>query len=301
MCKRVWQRRPDPKWNARALVVVHSASPDVFARITDEAMEPFDLAQSFIECGERAVSVDELARCFEDAVQRLGFRHFACCTHVDPLKPPRWAVVVHNFPADWVDVYCEGSLHQIDPVISRAERALLPFFWDSPDFVEPLTRRQKQFLAQAARFGISDGYTIPLHSPRNAKGLGASCSVLPDSGAIETRSYFAVQLMAMYFYAAALRMKQSMPPERPSSHLSLRERECLELAAGGKSDWAIGQILKISEHTVHRHIESAKVRLGVSTRVQAIMSAVENREIAFGDVVRPELRPNRAAFLDRHP
>lgn len=266
-------------------------------------MEPFDLAQSFIECGERAVSVDELAKSFEDTVQRLGFRHFACCTHVNPLKPPAWAIVVHNYPASWANVYFEDSLHQIDPVLLCAERTFLPFFWDSPDFIGQLTRGQRQILARAARFGVCHGYTIPLHSPASAKGYGASCSVVPDSQQIESRSYFAVQLMAMYFYAAALRMKMkaSTQPERPGIHLSQRERECLELAAGGKSDWAIGQILKISEHTVHRHIESAKVRLGVSTRVQAIMRAVENREIAFGDVMQPDLGPDRARLLDRHP
>lgn len=263
-------------------------------------MEPFDLAQSFIECGERAVSVDELAKSFEDACQRLGFRHFACCTHVNPLRPPAWAILVHNYPPSWADVYIEDSLHQNDPVLLCAERTLLPFFWDSPDFVGQLTKDQKQILTRAARFGVCHGYTIPLHSPQNAQGVGASCSVVPDSPRIESRRYFAVQLMAMYFYAAALRMKASPQPERSSIHLSQRERECLELAAGGKSDWAIGQILKISEHTVHRHIESAKVRLGVSTRVQAIMRAVESRKIAFGDVIKSDSARKHARSLDRH-
>jgi DNA-binding CsgD family transcriptional regulator len=79
--------------------------------------------------------------------------------------------------------------------------------------------------------------------------------------------------------------------------LSLRERQCLELAAQGKSNWAIGQILQISQHTVHRHVESAKHRLGVATRVQAIVRAFQSHQIFVGDPAQsdPKLarRPTR--------
>ena len=68
--------------------------------------------------------------------------------------------------------------------------------------------------------------------------------------------------------------------------LTRRERQCLELAAQGKSDWVAGRILGISERTVHNHIEHAKRRLGVATRVQAIVHALVSRQIAFGDVIR---------------
>jgi hypothetical protein len=37
---------------------------------------------------------------------------------------------------------------------------------------------------------------------------------------------------------------------------------------------------------VHNHIEHAKRRLSVATRVQAIVHALVSRQIAFGDVIR---------------
>ena len=77
--------------------------------------------------------------------------------------------------------------------------------------------------------------------------------------------------------------------------LSARERQCLEIAAYGKSDWAISQLLNISEHTVHKHIEAAKRRLGVATRVQAIIWAAQRREISVGEVARPEQTRKRAS------
>src|SRR5690606_1372217 len=96
------------------------------------------------------------------------------------------------------------------------------------------------------------------------------------------------QVMAMHLYGAASRRDEPLPVENPQRTLSRRERQCLELVAQGKSDWAIGQILRISEHTVHRYIENAKRRLGVATRVQAIMLALQARQIAMGDVIRAD-------------
>jgi DNA-binding CsgD family transcriptional regulator len=53
-----------------------------------------------------------------------------------------------------------------------------------------------------------------------------------------------------------------------------RETEILSWVAAGKSDWAIGQILRISGKTVNFHVENAKRKLGVGTRVQAAVVAM---------------------------
>src|SRR5690606_8385900 len=129
--------------------------------------------------------------------------------------------------------------------------------------------------------------------------LPASCSVIPDAHSIDDRAHRAVQVMAVYLYASVDR-RQNLSAARASTFqvgavFSPRERECLERAAEGKTDWEISQLLGISEHTVHKHIEAAKRRLGVSTRIQAIVWAVQNREICFGDVVSPIVPRARTA------
>ncbi len=48
----------------------------------------------------------------------------------------------------------------------------------------------------------------------------------------------------------------------------------LSWVAAGKSDWAIGQILKISGKTVNFHVENAKRKFGVGTRIQAVVAAM---------------------------
>src|SRR5690349_14676136 len=63
--------------------------------------------------------------------------------------------------------------------------------------------------------------------------------------------------------------------------MSLTRRECevLDWIAQGKSDWQIGQILSISAKTVNYHVENAKRKLGVATRIQAVVAAIRSGDL----------------------
>ena len=254
-------------------------------------MQPFDIAQAFVEQCERGLKIEDLKAAFEQALQSLGFKLYACCSHVDPLNPPPGAVVLHSYPKEWVKYFSEVGHYSIDPVFRYANRTLLPFSWDSAAFRASLTRIQREILLEAQAMGIEHGYTVPIHRPG---ALPASCSVVPQSTTLDRPSYLAVCLMGAYFYEAV--SAEAGDPGRNRlirPRLTEREQQCLELAAQGKSDWAVGRILGISERTVHNHIERAKARLGVTTRVQAIVHALFDRQIAFGDVIQSELQSNK--------
>lgn len=62
--------------------------------------------------------------------------------------------------------------------------------------------------------------------------------------------------------------------------LTKRERECLKWAARGKSCWATGIILEISEHTVSFHRKRAMSKLGSTTVICTVGRA------AAGDLLR---------------
>ncbi len=268
-------------------------------------MDPLDLTQSFVERCERSASPQELTATFQTILEQMGFRYFACCSHVNPLRPPQSAVILHNYPSEWVGSYAARDLQNSDPVFRRAEREILPFRWSAPEFRVGLTPAQKRIMEEAARAGIANGYTVPIHLPWADGPLRASCSVIPESSSIEDRAYRAVQIMAPYLYASVSdrRNRRVSRAEAPDVNpvLTMRERQCLELAAEGKSDWDISRLLGISDHTVHKHVEAAKRRLGVSTRIQAIVWAVQHGEICFGDVVtsierdRCSISPRRRA------
>jgi DNA-binding CsgD family transcriptional regulator len=259
--------------------------------------DPFDIAQCFIEQFERSVPLESLKSAFEKATHDLGFRYFACGSHVDPLNPPPRAVMYLTYPQEWVQHFSETRCHIVDPVFRYASRTMHPFSWDNGRFLRDLTDIQHQILAEARTRGVVHGYTVPIHHPRTLPG---SCSVIPDSNSLTSQHYHAVYLIASFMYdAMSLEGPDTQPPFcATGGKLSRRERECLELAAQGKTDWAIGRILGLSETTVHTHIERAKLRLRVATRVQAVVQALFERQISFGDVIRADHPAEQPATRD---
>jgi len=246
-------------------------------------MDPFDVAQSFVELSQHTESpASRMTAGFAKALEALGFRHWALYSHVDPLHPPSHAVVLHNYPAGWVQRYSAEKLYEIDPVLRRAELEPLPFFWDPVFQAERITIPQRTILVEAAIAGIAHGYTVPIHLSWLPGALRASCTVIPTE-LVDRQSYFLVQVMAIRFYSA-LTSVRAPPQQTISVELSRRERQCLRLAALGKDDWAIGQLLGLSPDTVHSYFKRLMQRLDVRTRVQAIIWALESGQISFGDV-----------------
>jgi DNA-binding CsgD family transcriptional regulator len=248
-------------------------------------VKPFDIAEAFIEQHARGVPLPELRKAFEKNLQDLGIRHFACCSHVDPLNPRNAGLVFQTYPADWVRYFSESGRYRIDPVFRYADERMVPFFWDDPTFRAVLTPSQLEILTEAEGRGLGHGYTVPIHPPGMQM---ASCSVVPDSGVIDRGAYQCVFTMACFMFDAMSRGNAQDCGAARSMQFSERERQCLELAAQGKDDWAIGSLLRISERTAHNHIERAKRRLGVCTRVQVIVHALNDGQISFGDVIQVE-------------
>ena len=77
--------------------------------------------------------------------------------------------------------------------------------------------------------------------------------------------------------AAALIAKRR---RNQSRELTQREREVLRLLADGHSNERIGAILSISPQTVRTHVQKAMEKLGATTRVQAVATALRDSLIS---------------------
>ncbi|MCK1352656.1 LuxR family transcriptional regulator [Bradyrhizobium sp. CCBAU 21359] len=55
--------------------------------------------------------------------------------------------------------------------------------------------------------------------------------------------------------------------------LSEREKQCLRWIEQGKSSWAIGVILNVSENTVNFHVKNAMRKLETTSRTQCVVKA----------------------------
>ena len=74
-------------------------------------------------------------------------------------------------------------------------------------------------------------------------------------------------------HAAPFLLPLARPWPEPPAALTRRQRECLAWVEQGKSSTDIGAILGLSPETVNEHVGEACRRLGVRTRVQAVVAA----------------------------
>jgi DNA-binding CsgD family transcriptional regulator len=123
-----------------------------------------------------------------------------------------------------------------------------------------------------------DALAIPIVGTAGAEGL----AIL--SGPIERLNALSRSLLQIAVHLAFKRAAQlSSEPAREAvaaSNLSARQAECLRWVAQGKTDPEIGIILGVSPRTVRFHLDKAKDKLKVMTRVQAVTKAVKDRLIA---------------------
>jgi LuxR family quorum-sensing system transcriptional regulator CciR len=248
-------------------------------------MPGLSLLEDYVAAADSATSIPALNRLTTDAVRDLGFDYFGIVHHV-PFGPPTAGhVSLHCYPEEWV-----AALRDLgrppDPVLRAAERVAAGFRWDRMDSIIALTPRERRYMDLAARHGVGGGFTVPNHVPGEAPG--SSSFGLRLGRALPERNLPAAQALGNFAFEAARRLTRAGGPRwiAPLA-LSERQRDCLLLAAQGKSDGVIAQLLGIRPRTVNEHIEAAKRRYGVATRTQLLVRALLRGEISFAETLDP--------------
>lgn len=223
---------------------------------------------------EAAQSLVELETIWRQRMRELGFTFAALGAHVDPLKPERASYVFQNYPSAWIEHFSERRYHLVDPVFRAADAGVSDFAWTDPEFLEPLSWRQRRILNEASEFGLHFGRTHALASMLHIKASGHLVAGEPD---MPDDVYTAGKIANVLVHHRAVQLcAGAIPNFEP---LRRRERQCLELCASGLTDAEVALKLQIGIATVRRHIERARVRLGAATRIQAAARAIASGQI----------------------
>ena len=224
----------------------------------------------FIEVSSRAETPEDLLGLFRTAVGGYGYDNIIVaevCGN-DILELP-----VLMCPDGYPEYYFDSMFHEIDPVLPLAMTARLPYHWNDIGRRIELSKEQQDFFDECNEVGVADGITVPIHGTRGTMTIvSLSCR---DRNPDTERFTHYVNALAVQFDAA--RWKLLNPDARLEQPvlLTARERECLRWCKAGKSTWDIGQILGISERTVQFHISNAMMKLGASSRIAAVVMAIQ--------------------------
>lgn len=223
---------------------------------------------------ERAQDVRDPANLVEvvrPAFERLGATAFVWGRATGPNGERAPRADVGETPEPWRTHYNSAGLALRDPIFPRALQSPEPFTWRAARTRLQLPPDGLEVLDQATSFGLLDGYVVPVH---HLNGSTAAVVLYADQSLDwSPRERVSAHMLAVYFAAISARLTEAGSPSTAVT-LSRRQKECLQWVRAGKTDWEIGRILGLSEHTVAEHLEAARRRLGVKTRSQAVIEAI---------------------------
>jgi len=246
--------------------------------------------QNFINEANRVTEVSQLKDLLDGIVRSMGFHYFALVHHVDIHALPSDSVQMIEYPPHWAEMMMAHDYFAEDPVAAACQKVANGFEWTNVGNIISLTTRQKDILTSAKTVGLGDGFTIPVHIPGEYAG---SCSFSVQWGKeFQQEAMPALQYVGLFSFEAARRIYKTSDPGYSRTSMSAtppaltgRQLDCVVLAARGKSDWDMAQLLGISRDTVHQHLEEAKRRYGVHSRVQLIVRALFDSRLTFADLV----------------
>lgn len=230
----------------------------------------FEAAIEAVQALQQASDLDVADAIMQRYLLRHGFQYWTCVTYARPDTAPPGSVFRIHFPEPYQRRYLERDYVTVDPVLQHAARSTLPFTWRQLRDSMELSDKQRALFDDAAAAGLAHGITIPAHIMGRRPSSVNIAGMRPDIEC-DQEAMSALHLVAIYYHAALVRLTED---EHPPARLARREREYLSWVALGKSDWAIGRILGVSERSVAKGIERAKLKLGAENRAQAVAIAL---------------------------
>jgi LuxR family quorum-sensing system transcriptional regulator CciR len=243
--------------------------------------------QRFVREVRGAVTLPEISAVLSQATREFDFDYFALVQRISS-RLSIGPVQLSDYPPEWIELLSATDYYVHDPVLLACEKSVAPFSWDAIPSMLDLSKHQKGYMANARAAGLDSGYTVPIHVPGAASGL---CSFVTTKGrALPQGSLPAAQYLACFSFEAARRLVNDTPPNvkdrsDASPRLTQRQLDCVVLAARGKSNWVSGKLLGLSPDTVHKYLESAKRRYGVSSRTELVVRALYDGQLSFSDVI----------------
>jgi LuxR family quorum sensing-dependent transcriptional regulator len=240
------------------------ASPDV-------GREAFD----FIDAVQGLSTAGEIMEAMQAVLGRFGFEFF--CFNFLPTPQQSFADVLlaNRLPGGWLDLYVEKQFVHVDPSIRHCRTTFRPYRWfkDAPYDPEH-DSAAVEVVQRATDFGLLDGYVIPIASTASRVGhvwMGGE-TLDPPAHHLPV-----LHLMALSAFDRVFRLH--LQARNEATRLSPREREVLTWTALGKSAWEIGEILTISQRTVHEHMINVRRKLHAVNTTQAVMIAIRDQII----------------------
>lgn len=176
----------------------------------------------------------------------------------------------------WKLQYRKHAFHLVDPRVTLTSGRATPLSWVlGGTGSEP---RGRAFETAAAANGIGGGMAISMQGAHGERAIVAwDCELARPGASRQTaarQELATLTLLACFLHDELARKRLPQDSSAISSSLTIRERECLTLAARGMTSADIADKIGIAERTVNFHMGNLVHKLGALNRGEAIARGV---------------------------
>jgi LuxR family quorum sensing-dependent transcriptional regulator len=204
---------------------------------------------------------------FHRGVAAQGYTASICSVFEPTGGRPQVRLMFRDQPRSWLAFADQQQVGVRSPALHAARRRLASFTF--LDVFEALPSEQREIWHAVRAWGWQNGFVVPVHGPSGYFSYISIASPERDLN-LSFSNRAEIQMFALLAHQRCHELGRPAIPEDPRGALSGRELECLRWVAAGKTDWETGMILSISATTVKFHVDSARRKLGASTRPQAV-------------------------------
>jgi LuxR family quorum-sensing system transcriptional regulator CciR len=224
--------------------------------------------------GQFVAGQDIAERCLRFA-RHQGFPYYFLMLHLLHDGEPR-QILLSNYPREWTEHYDRKGYFKIDPVAARLIEGGEPFGWESVS----RTPEHRRFFADAAKFGLIDGFSVPVQRASGEMAAFSLAGARVSSDRDLRDRYFSSALLFAVRMMEELRTLARELPSESSSSLTARQKEILTLVANGSTIKQAALRLGVHIRTAEDALKRAMENLEVATREEAIVRAVLSGQIA---------------------
>nr|WP_210296966.1 autoinducer binding domain-containing protein [Gellertiella hungarica] len=225
---------------------------------------------------EECRSADEVLASFRTLLTVYGFEYYAILRDARPDPDGNFSFLASKWPAGWPEAYAAARHMTIDPALRYLSVAQRPFRWSTAlkaFQADPLARQMERMMAEAASYGLKDGYIFPIH------GRGGLLGFVSVGGRVIDLSPTEIALFQAAFKSVYWKMRLFLERETlaavsaGSADVTKRELEVLWHLANGLTSNEISKALGISRHTVDWYTAGIQEKLGAKNRQHAVAIA----------------------------
>ena len=190
-----------------------------------------------------------------------------------------------TYPEGWLDECTRLPSQQIamDPILKHLNTQVHPLIWNEATYG---SAKISGVYEAFAAYGLGSGMTVSVRGPTGDTAcIGFTCAARKTpSGSSLITELSMLQLTASATYNALARIvgndsANGAKTTQLTGKLTQRELELLRWSRCGKTAWESSTILGISQATAQFHLKNAIGKLGVASKQQAVLRALELRLI----------------------